>query len=91
MPLQEGPCDDLNNLKVTPAKEHQCRKCVDTGDTWIHLRACQTCGEVHCCDSSKNTHATKHFHETGHPIVISAEPGETWAYCYEHDEFVTYR
>ena len=25
-----------------------------------------------------------HFLETGHPIVTSAEPGETWAYCYVH-------
>jgi hypothetical protein len=25
---------------------------------------------------------TKHFHATGHPVVISAEPGERWLWCY---------
>ena len=34
------------------------------GDTWVHLRLCLTCGHVGCCDSSKNKHATKHFHAT---------------------------
>ncbi|MGZ5958525.1 MAG: UBP-type zinc finger domain-containing protein, partial [Myxococcaceae bacterium] len=27
-------------------------------------------------------HATKHFHETKHPIVQSMEPGEDWGWCY---------
>ena len=35
-----------------------------------------------CCDSSKNKHATKHFHATKHPLVRSIEPGETWVWCY---------
>ena len=52
------------------------------GDTWIHLRLCLTCGHVGCCDSSKNKHATKHFHATGHPLIESYEPGEDWAWCY---------
>ena len=40
------------------------------------------CGHVGCCDSSKNKHATKHFHATKHPIVRSLEPGEEWGWCY---------
>ncbi|MGZ3481918.1 MAG: UBP-type zinc finger domain-containing protein, partial [Myxococcaceae bacterium] len=40
------------------------------------------CGHVGCCDSSPNRHATKHFHETKHPIVQSMEPGEDWGWCY---------
>jgi hypothetical protein len=40
-----------------------------------------------CCDNSKNRHATKHFQETGHPIITSWEPGEYWSWCYE-DELV---
>jgi hypothetical protein len=35
-----------------------------------------------CCDSSKNKHATKHFHATHHPIITSLERGETWSWCY---------
>jgi len=52
------------------------------GDSWVHLRLCLTCGHVGCCDSSKNQHATKHFHATTHPIMRSLEPGEDWGWCY---------
>ncbi len=55
--------------------------------TWVDVetdpqRLCLTSGHVDCCDSSKNKHATKHFHATGHPIMKSAEPGEDWGWCY---------
>jgi len=55
------------------------------GDRWVHLRTCLVCGQVGGCDESKNTHATKHFRETGHPLIQSLEPGEDWVYCYEDD------
>ena len=55
------------------------------GDTWVHLRMCLSCGHIGCCDDSKNRHATGHWHETGHPAIISFEPGERWRYCYEDD------
>ncbi len=61
-----------------------CQQCLEMGSSWVHLRLCQTCGAVHCCDSSPNRHATRHFLETGHPLVTSAEPGEQWAWCYTH-------
>jgi hypothetical protein len=48
----------------------------------MHLRECLIGGHVGCCNSSPNCHATKHFHETGHPIVRSFEPGEEWRWCY---------
>jgi hypothetical protein len=40
------------------------------------------CGHVGCCEQSKNKHATKHFHRSGHPIIRSLEPGEDWGWCY---------
>jgi uncharacterized UBP type Zn finger protein len=43
---------------------------------------CLECGHVACCDSSKNKHATKHFHGTSHPLMRSIEPGERWMWCY---------
>jgi hypothetical protein len=43
---------------------------------------CLSCGNVACCDSSNNRHATKHFEATGHPIMRSIEPGENWKWCY---------
>ena len=48
----------------------------------MHLRVCLTCGQVGCCDSSKNRHATRHFQQTGHAVMQSREPGEDWRWCY---------
>ncbi|WP_031527144.1 UBP-type zinc finger domain-containing protein [Dyadobacter crusticola] len=79
---------EIAELK-TPA-EHVCEECVKVDGRWLHLRTCQTCGVTLCCDSSPATHMTKHFNATGHPVVISAEPGENWLWCYEDEAFVRY-
>jgi uncharacterized UBP type Zn finger protein len=63
-----------------------CEECLASHSNWVHLRLCLTCGHVGCCDNSPNKHATKHYHETGHPIIRSFEPGETWGYCYADEE-----
>ena len=52
---------------------------------WVHLRVCQECGHVGCCDQSPGKHATKHFHETWHPVMRSVMPGDTWTLCYLHE------
>ena len=66
-----------------PAGVDGCEECLEQGKSWVHLRMCQTCGHIGCCDNSEGKHATGHFRETGHPIVRSAEPGEDWSWCYE--------
>ena len=70
--------------EVTPSAEG-CEDCLKTGDGWVQLRLCLTCGHVGCCDSSPNKHATQHFHESQPPIIQSFEPGEAWRYCYVHE------
>jgi uncharacterized UBP type Zn finger protein len=65
-----------------------CKECLASGDEWVHLRLCMTCGHVGCCDDSKNRHATRHFHVTKHPVIKSFEPGEDWAWCYVDEEMV---
>jgi hypothetical protein len=59
-----------------------CEECLKIGGQWVHLRMCHSCGKIGCCDSSPNRHATAHHHESGHPIVRSAQPGENWSWCY---------
>lgn len=71
---------------VTPSAEG-CEDCLKTGDAWVHLRLCLSCGHVGCCDDSPNTHATRHFHATNHPLIRSFEPGEVWAWCYQDELF----
>ena len=69
------------NLKIKPSAAG-CEDCLQIGDSWIHLRTCLICGHVGCCDSSRNKHASQHYRDTGHAIVQSFEPGETWIWCY---------
>jgi uncharacterized UBP type Zn finger protein len=75
-------CTHLDMIKVTHTDKYFCEDCIKTGDSWVHLRLCLTCGHVGCCDSSPNKHASKHFRRTSHPLVRSIEPGETWTWCY---------
>ena len=75
-------CSHLNQIKFKNTSKHECEDCIKMGDTWVHLRLCLVCGKVGCCDSSKNKHATKHFHQSKHPLVRSIEPGERWMWCY---------
>ncbi|HVG39905.1 MAG TPA: UBP-type zinc finger domain-containing protein [Pyrinomonadaceae bacterium] len=82
-------CTHLNEIKnPAPHTPQGCEECLQTGDRWVHLRLCESCGHVGCCDSSKNKHATKHFRATDHPIVKSFEPGEEWGYCYKDQLFL---
>lgn len=75
-------CTHLDQIKITRTDKYFCEDCVQTGDSWVQLRMCLTCGQVGCCDSSKNKHATRHFQQTNHPLMRSAEPGQTWMWCY---------
>jgi uncharacterized UBP type Zn finger protein len=71
--------------EVTPSA-NGCEDCLRTGDRWVHLRICMTCGHVGCCDSSPNKHASAHFHaQPEHPLVRSFEPGEDWWWCYSDE------
>ena len=77
-------CSHLDTIEFArpPADVPGCEDCLRIGGRWVHLRMCATCGHIGCCDSSPNRHATAHHHETGHPVVTSAEPGEDWSWCY---------
>lgn len=75
-------CKHLNSVRrVTPSGDG-CVECLASGDTWVHLRLCRTCGHVGCCDDSKNRHARKHAAADKHPIITSFEPGEDWSWCF---------
>jgi len=77
-----GVCTHLDSIAAAFPGAPGCEECLATGGQWVHLRMCQTCGHVGCCDSSPGRHATAHFRLTGHPLVRSFEPGEDWFWCY---------
>ena len=81
-------CTHLDQIiEVVPSSDG-CEECLQTGDSWVHLRLCLSCGHVGCCDASKNKHATKHYMDTSHPIIRSFEPGESWLWCYPDQLFM---
>jgi uncharacterized UBP type Zn finger protein len=77
-------CTHLDHVHVTelPESVDGCEECLMTGSGWVHLRICLECGRVGCCDSSPNRHASAHARDTGHPLIRSLQPGETWSYCF---------
>lgn len=89
--MSAGSCAHVDAIvEVKLPEVLECEECVKIGAEWVHLRTCQTCGVTLCCDSSPNTHATKHARASGHPVIASAQPGERWLYCYADDAFVQY-
>jgi MFS family permease len=83
-------CKHLDKLKsVTPGSEG-CAECLKNGDKWIHLRICLECGQVSCCNTSRNKHAMRHFKETGHTLMQSFEQNEYWGWCYEEEMLVNF-
>ncbi len=71
-------CEHFDQIRPVTPSANGCEDCMKTGDPWIGLRLCLTCGHVGCCDDSNNTHATTHFHATQHPLIRSLEPGDRW-------------
>ena len=81
-PRAGSGCGHLDAIRPVRPSAAGCEDCLRIGSRWVHLRICLSCGHVGCCDSSPHRHATAHHHATGHPIVRSMEPGETWGWCY---------
>ncbi len=75
-------CTHIDQIEEVVPSSEGCEECLASGEGWVHLRLCLTCGHVGCCDASKHTHAARHFEATGHPIIQSFERGENWVWCY---------
>ena len=80
--LDAGGCEHIAIIQDVVPSSAGCEACLKIGDEWVHLRLCLTCGHVGCCDNSKNKHATRHHHDTLHPMIVSYEEGENWLWCY---------
>ncbi len=89
--LDGAACAHARQVRAVVPRTAGCEECLRTGDAWVHLRLCLTCGHVGCCDSSPNRHARRHHDEDGHHVVRSAEPGESWVYCFADDRVLLER
>ena len=82
-------CGHLDHAEITKPSAPECAACLAEGTKWVHVRMCMTCGLPGCCDSSAPQHARKHFAKTGHPLIRSVEPGESWGWCYLDEAYMT--
>jgi uncharacterized UBP type Zn finger protein len=81
-------CTHLDQVRDVSPSAAGCEDCLRIGGEWVHLRMCLTCGHVGCCDNSPNRHATAHHLSTGHPLIRSFEPGESWVWCYPDELYM---
>ncbi len=87
VPGMAETCTHLDTIEAVDPSADGCEDCLRIGGQWVHLRMCQSCGHVGCCDNSPNRHATAHWHASQHPLIRSFEPGEEWFWCYPDDLF----
>lgn len=80
--MSDPACEHMDEITDAAPTADGCEDCLATGDRWVHLRRCTSCGHVGCCDSSPNRHATAHVAASEHHVVQSFEPGEDWLWCY---------
>ncbi len=88
-PSLASPCEHVGQIKDLDPSSEGCDECLQLGDTWVNLRMCLSCGNVGCCNSSKNKHASKHYQATSHPIVQSLGSFDDWMWCYADEQYVT--
>lgn len=81
-PKPVAACTHRDQIRAVNPSARVCAECVELGADWVELRMCRTCGNVACCDDSKNRHATAHFEATGHPLMRTLTPGQRWTWCY---------
>jgi uncharacterized UBP type Zn finger protein len=81
-------CQHLGEIRPVVPSALGCEECLESGDQWVHLRICLTCGHVGCCDNSKNKHARHHYQSSGHPLIQSFERGEEWLWCYAEQSWM---
>ena len=81
-------CTHLDTVNEVAPSGDGCEECLRTGGRWVHLRLCMACGHVGCCDNSPGRHATGHWHDhRDHPLIRSFEPGESWFWNYETNDY----
>ena len=74
--LMSDKCTHSDAVRDVTPSALGCEDCPKIGSPWLHLRLSRTCGHVGCCDDSPNRHGTKHYHQTGHPIIEGYDPPE---------------
>lgn len=76
--IKKSDCPHTGTINKTESDQNHCKEC----DLQEDLRICTSCGDVRCCEDG-NSHDTKHFEETGHPIIKPIHANYDFTWCYE--------
>ena len=76
-------CTHLDQVEIlqVPETVAGCEECLAQGMQWVHLRMCQTCGRIGCCELPAPACLGPRPHLAASDRR-SAEPGEDWSWCY---------
>jgi hypothetical protein len=78
-------CSHADEVRDVTPSARGCEECLKSGSYGCTCGCAADAAYVGCCDSSPNRHATKHFHDTGHPVIEGYDPPEGWGWCYIHE------
>lgn len=84
-PSGGAPCSHVATAALVAPRSEGCEPCVKSGDGWVDVWLCLSCGWVACSDDSPNHHASEHYMETDHPVAVRLGEGPLHGWCYVHD------
>jgi uncharacterized UBP type Zn finger protein len=81
-------CRHVARIRPVEPAGNSCPECLASGQNWVDLWLCLTCGWVACSNTSPGHHAAAHYAETDHPIAapLTGPPGTRW--CFIHERFI---
>jgi thioredoxin reductase (NADPH) len=77
-------CEHVEEIRDVEPSSDGCLECPQTGDDWVHLRLCLTCGHVGCCDRgitlvNRKTGEERTFQTRWLFVCIGGSPRTDWA------------
>ena len=79
-------CEHIEKGKIDLLKfrnYEECVECRSMEDWWVFRNTCMDCGGTRCCDSSPNKHASNHWKDSGHHVILGVNQMALW--CYKDD------
>ncbi len=78
-------CSHFDQVRPVEPGTQGCAECLQTGDTWVHLRLASPAA-TSAAATARRTARDPAFPRDGPSGDALAEPGETWGWCYVHEQ-----
>jgi hypothetical protein len=67
-------CEHLEEIRDVTPSANGCEDCLKIGGQWLHLRLCEICGHVGCCDNLSEPSRDEALSFDESSIIKSFEP-----------------